>query len=989
MRRAGLLLAASAPLAVRAPHPCCTAAPILASCFGYAPGGFNSATLQAAVNSCNNASFTIDFVPGSDGVWLLEGLPPHAAGLALGRHSETSTGLTLNASHQTVTLAPGVTLRAARGFYAGQHDRLVAIEGAAGVALVGTSGNVLDMWQVDYANASLYNHSEWRHGVAIGGGATGAALRGLVVARTGGDGVDIQGAAGVALDDVHTVSAFRNGLSLTGVANLTVQSCSFVNTSGTPPMSGIDFEPATNRSSTSNVTIRNVTITGSGQIAFTLAMYGQAGVLDDTLVENVTIADSPMAGLALVDFSARGPRGRFRFENIVIRNVGGAGLYVSTAGAPLAASISFANVTIANAATEVFSTFGHWPVEVNGGDVALAGVTVFDDRPRPFLYGGWAPPYFARNVSGDATVHAQSPFACAPFYYNATPADGNTLAVTCAAAATAGGDGAAARPVVVPSAGAAAPAAAAADTPYGNPAGGCLANETALAVPGVSGVFCSPPCNATDNTCPAAPAGTAGAAGACTIMLADEWKPAHCGLVCNRPVPGRPPTVCPQGAACSLAQGYGLCVFPAAAPAAPAAPAQPAVAPHPCCAATPILASCFGYAPGGPNSVSLQAAVNSCNNASFTIDFVPGSDGVWLLEGLPPHAAGAAPNVGVKSTGLTLNASHQTVTLAPGVTLRAARGFYAGQHDRLVAIEGAAGVALVGTSGNLLDMWQADYANASLYNHSEWRHGVAIGDGADGVTLRGLRIERTGGDGVDAGLRSANVDIVDVHTLNAYRDGISVTGVTNLSVRDSTFLNTSGTCCELGLDIEPETPLEPVTNLTFSNVTFAGNDMFQVALSLGGAEFVSVTFDACTFGPAAGQKLGGLIIHGLANTTRGAISVLNSVVTGTGGPGLSVSLPVPSSVSVLVRNVTLVDAGETPVIVDGGGVAFDGLVVYQTLDKPFMAGGVVHHKVAEPVFNITGTATVVTRFPPACLPDFAAGSAGNTLAVKCVSSTQV
>lgn len=66
---------------------------------------------------------------------------------------------------------------------------------------------------------------------------------------------------------------------------------------------------------------------------------------------------------------------------------------------------------------------------------------------------------------------------------------------------------------------------------------------------------------------------------------------------------------------------------------------------HPCCSPSPILASCFGYSPGGNNSLNLRAALDACAT-SFTVDFVPGSDGVWDLEGLdedisPPTARAA------------------------------------------------------------------------------------------------------------------------------------------------------------------------------------------------------------------------------------------------------------------------------------------------------------------------------------------------------------
>lgn len=47
----------------------------------------------------------------------------------------------------------------------------------------------------------------------------------------------------VEIHRVTTVNAYRNGLSIISAKNLLVSNCSFLNTSGTPPMAGIDIEP--------------------------------------------------------------------------------------------------------------------------------------------------------------------------------------------------------------------------------------------------------------------------------------------------------------------------------------------------------------------------------------------------------------------------------------------------------------------------------------------------------------------------------------------------------------------------------------------------------------------------------------------------------------------------------------------------------------------------------------------------------------------------
>ena len=84
--------------------------------------------------------------------------------------------------------------------------------------------------------------------------------------------------------------------------------------------------------------------------------------------------------------------------------------------------------------------------------------------------------------------------------------------------------------------------------------------------------------------------------------------------------------------------------------------------------------------------------------------------------------------------------------------------------------------------------------NASAYTRAEWRHGIWIGDrfGAAGtrdITISGLRIESTGGDGVYIeGLKTGSV--TNVTTDGCYRNGMSIISAENLLVEDCTFANT-------------------------------------------------------------------------------------------------------------------------------------------------------------------------------------------------------
>jgi hypothetical protein len=100
-------------------------------------------------------------------------------------------------------------------------------------------------------------------------------------------------------------------------------------------------------------------------------------------------------------------------------------------------------------------------------------------------------------------------------------------------------------------------------------------------------------------------------------------------------------------------------------------------------------------------------------------------------------------------------------------------------------------VSLEGRGATFL-MHRRDYANALLYNHSESRHGLQI-LGCRNISISGLKINGTGGDGIYVAGNGAHVNMPNgsrvyvchrnesrditvqgVHCLNNYRQGMSM-----------------------------------------------------------------------------------------------------------------------------------------------------------------------------------------------------------------------
>jgi hypothetical protein len=203
--------------------------------------------------------------------------------------------------------------------------------------------------------------------------------------------------------------------------------------------------------------------------------------------------------------------------------------------------------------------------------------------------------------------------------------------------------------------------------------------------------------------------------------------------------------------------------------------------------------------------------------------------------------------------GISMNISNTVLIFEPGVVIEAKAGCFgslqdptslapllstrnSGPHacypDFLSPHRGCAENLTIEGYGATLRMRKHDYMNASIYSHSEDRGGLMIYR-AKNVTVRGLTVTLTGGDGLYihecAGCHFSDLDLVD-----NYRQACSV-----ISARDTTFDNcsfrdtgmTGGTAPQAGVDFEPNTAVDYLVNITLRRCTASNN--------VGGGFFLS------------------------------------------------------------------------------------------------------------------------------------------------------
>ena len=193
----------------------------------------------------------------------------------------------------------------------------------------------------------------------------------------------------------------------------------------------------------------------------------------------------------------------------------------------------------------------------------------------------------------------------------------------------------------------------------------------------------------------------------------------------------------------------------------------------------------------------------------------------------------------------------QEIIFEPGVLVMARKGEFRGGGDSLLTAVDAENLVLRGY-GAVLRMRKKDYQN-SPYTPAEWRMGIAL-RGCRNVTVEGLRIESSGGDGIyiDGGGARAwceGITVRNVTCFDNHRQGISVVSAQDLLVEGCSLSGTGGTAPESGIDFEPDTANQREANCVVRNCLFENNrgnatSVYLKPLTKESAD-VSILFENC------------------------------------------------------------------------------------------------------------------------------------------------
>lgn len=181
---------------------------------------------------------------------------------------------------QVLFFEDGAVVEAKKGaFLDRRKDQMFKVNFCTNL-VIGGRGEVR-MHHDDYLKPP-YEKSEFRHCFSLHD-CSNVRIWGLRILNSGGDGVYIGGrrpAPGVmdggchdiTLQDLYIDGHMRQGMSVTFCDGLTVERCSFLNTHGTPPAAGIDFEPNGGYNRIRRIVLKDCVIGGNAGQGVSLAI---------------------------------------------------------------------------------------------------------------------------------------------------------------------------------------------------------------------------------------------------------------------------------------------------------------------------------------------------------------------------------------------------------------------------------------------------------------------------------------------------------------------------------------------------------------------------------------------------------------------------------------------------------------------------------------------------------------------------------------------
>ncbi len=232
-------------------------------------------------------------------------------------------------SNQEIVFEEGVELLAKKGAFKGKGDVLVRMAMLENVTLRGEGkGATLRMRKVDY-HTDEYEKAEWRHAISLQSSRNIKILN-LSLVESGGDGIYLgiakQGVipTDIVIKDVVCDGNNRQGISVIAGINVLIENTKLINTKGTAPEAGIDFEPNRNNEPIRNIVMRKCFLANNAGhgIHFWIGKMDSSVSPLDVVIEDCVSQDAGQACFSLCATNGPGKtlQGRVLVKNCIFEN---------------------------------------------------------------------------------------------------------------------------------------------------------------------------------------------------------------------------------------------------------------------------------------------------------------------------------------------------------------------------------------------------------------------------------------------------------------------------------------------------------------------------------------------------------------------------------------------------------------------------------------------------------------------------------------------
>jgi hypothetical protein len=300
-------------------------------------------------------------------------------------------------------------------------------------------------------------------------------------------------------------------------------------------------------------------------------------------------------------------------------------------------------------------------------------------------------------------------------------------------------------------------------------------------------------------------------------------------------------------------------------------------------------------------------------------------------------------------------ASDQELFFEAGAEVLAKKDAFHGSGDSLFSAADKKNIKLIGP-GATLRMRRADY-DSQDYTRAEWRH-VLNFHGCTGITVEGLTLAESGGDGIylgagPGGAPCKDVVIRDVICDRNYRQGISVISAENLLIERCLLKGTAGTPPAAGIDFEPNAANERLVNCVLRDCTIEDNQGYALHVYAPNLDRtsppLSIRVENCVTRGTNARSASIVVSSGPKGPVTGLIELINCRFEDVGTTAVTIASTTPRGVRLRMVNCTLADPADeskvaAPILLQTrpdsleplGGIEFAGVTVRERIDRPLI-----------------------------------------------------